>query len=195
MLITNFQKIRPPYESTQAETLEWLVDAHTQAEKTRGKPESEIDLFRKEFREKLNHVGCKPHQIAKRGHILTDFLHRDWPKMSVYQLEKQASGAGLDVRIQVFKEHADQVLDQFYEEIINPPDDIIHVTCTGYASPSCAQKLVSKKGWGELTVVTHAYHMGCYGAFSALRMAKGFLQSEDKKNLDIVHNRNLFTPL
>lgn len=57
-----------------------------------------------------------------------------------------------------------------------PPGDVIHVICTGYTSPSGAQKLVADKGWGAQTRVTHAYQMGCCAAFPALRIAAGFLQ-------------------
>src|SRR5262249_30870614 len=68
----------------------------------------------------------------------------------------------------------------------SPPDDLIHVTCTGYASPSGAQKLVAARGWGETTTVTHAYHMGCYGSIPALRMARGFNAVKGGR-VDIVH--------
>jgi predicted naringenin-chalcone synthase len=33
---------------------------------------------------------------------------------------------------------------------------------------------VARRGWGAQTTVTHAYHMGCYAALPALRMATGF---------------------
>lgn len=183
MYLSDFHSIRPAYESTQEETLAWLVDAHVQAECKKGN--QEIETFRKTFHEKLFHVGCKPSQIAKRGHILSDFLHRDWGNMLVYQLGKEPYGADLDVRLQAYKEYTDRILEEFYEEIEDPPGDLIHVTCTGYTSPSCAQRIVSTKGWGQKTVVTHAYHMGCYAAFPALRMAKGFIQ--EKESVDIVH--------
>ena len=59
--------------------------------------------------------------------------------------------------------------------------------------PSAAQRLVAAKGWGAATRVTHAYHMGCYAAFPALRMAAGFLSAPDSlrasglKRVDVVH--------
>jgi predicted naringenin-chalcone synthase len=72
-----------------------------------------------------------------------------------------------------------------------PPDDLVHVTCTGYVSPSGAQRVVSAKGWGDRTRVTHAYHMGCYAAIPALRIAKGFLSipsgSARAPRVDVVH--------
>jgi predicted naringenin-chalcone synthase len=81
-----------------------------------------------------------------------------------------------------------QLFDDIYDN--RPfPNDIIHVSCTGYVSPSAAQ-IVALKAPHNVTV-THSYHMGCYGAFPALRMASGFLSSKEilgkKSTIDIVH--------
>jgi len=180
MLLTDFQLIRPLYEMTQEETLNWLVEAHVKAE---GQ-----EAFREVIKEKLWHVGCKPDRIAKRGHVLADFLHLDWDKMEVYRLNENPAGMGLDTRVKIFEAEVDKVFDQYYPEGSAAPDDLIHVTCTGYVAPSGAQKIVSKHNWGNDTTVTHAYHMGCYGSIPAIRMGKGFLKSEDvKERVDIVH--------
>ncbi|HUL68575.1 MAG TPA: 3-oxoacyl-[acyl-carrier-protein] synthase III C-terminal domain-containing protein, partial [Burkholderiaceae bacterium] len=55
---------------------------------------------------------------------------------------------------------------------------------------------VAHKEWFD-TTVTHSYHMGCYGAFPAIRMAHGFLSSSHfgvtprKQRVDIVHTELL----
>ncbi len=180
MFLTDFQLIRPLYESTQKETLDWLVDAHVKAEGD--------EQFRSVIKEKLWHVGCKPEHIEKRGHVLSDFLHRDWDKMEVYRLHESPAGATLSVRAKIFQNEVDQIFDRYYPEGASAPDDLIHVSCTGYVSPSGAQKIVSKQGWGQATTVTHAYHMGCYGSIPAIRMGTGFLAFDStKKRADIVH--------
>lgn len=178
MLLSDFQLIRPPFESTQEETLNWLVEAHTKAEGTPG--------FRELIKEKLWHVGCKPDRIAKRGHIIDDFHHLDWDKMKVYRLNESKAGKDLSHRAKVFSDHVDQIFLQYYPEGASSPDDLIHVSCTGYVSPSGAQKIVSLRNWQ--TTVTHAYHMGCYGSIPAIRMGTGFLNSDpEKQRADIVH--------
>ncbi len=48
-----------------------------------------------------------------------------------------------------------------------PPDDIVHVSCSGYLSPSPVQTFLSRRNWLNVGV-THSYHMGCYGAFPAV---------------------------
>lgn len=186
MILTSFHSIRPPFESLQEDTLEWLIDAHLEAELKKGLPLNERDLFREQIKERLFRVGCKPDRIEKRGHILKDLLHRNWNQMSVYRLDETPSGKDLSVRSKIYKEAVDQIFEEYYPENTNAPDDLIHVSCTGYISPSGAQGIVSKRGWGARTTVTHAYHMGCYGSIPAIRMATGFL-SMGKKQVDIVH--------
>jgi len=188
MLLGDFEIFRPTFETSQEEALDWLVDAHTKSESAKGLNDEEIALFRKAIKEKLWHVGCKPDRIEKRGHVLADFLHRDWDKMEVYKLNENPKGKDLSARVKIFEEHVDRVFQNFYPEKSPAPEDLIHVSCTGYISPSGAQKIVSKRNWGNRTTVTHAYHMGCYGSIPALRMAAGFLNSEkEKQRTDIVH--------
>lgn len=173
MYLVDFQIIRPRYESLQEETFDWLIDAHVKAENNEG--------FRETVREKLWHVGCKPDRIAKRGHVLPDFLHRNWEQMRIYRLHERPEGLDLSARAKVYQEEVEAIFEEYYPLDANAPENLIHVSCTGYVSPSGAQKIVSKRNWGEKTTVTHAYHMGCYGSIPALRMAKGF------GNTDIVH--------
>ena len=101
--------------------------------------------------------------------------------MEIYRLTEFPEGMPISTRLQHFEKVTDSIFEAYYPETAIPPNDLIHVSCTGYVSPSGAQKIVSKRNWGSRTVVTHAYHMGCYGAFPALRMARGF------KRADIVH--------
>jgi predicted naringenin-chalcone synthase len=171
MLLTDFQMIRPRYETKQEEGLDWLIEAHA--------------LAGGDVKEKLWHVGCKPEHIAKRGHMCPDFLHRDWEKMEVYPLQRQPTGAPLATRMEIYGREVEQIFEQYFPEGAPPPDDLIHVSCTGYVSPSGAQKIVSKRNWLN-TTVTHAYHMGCYAAMPALRIGQGFLKS-GKNRVDVVH--------
>lgn len=190
--LSQFDSLRPPHETAQSDTLKWLVDAHVQAEKLQ-KPdlsEKELQGFRLELEDRLLHVGCKSDNISKRGHCFDDFLHKDWSKMKVYQLSDKPTGVGLAVRSNYFDQFAENAFDHFYNDN-RAPKDLIHVSCTGYTAPSSAQRLVSKKGWGEQTHITHAYHMGCYGSMPAIRMARGFLAEsklqEQTSEVDIVH--------
>jgi len=107
------------------------------------------------------------------------------------------AGSTWDQRRILFEQTALAAFERCYDDAGQlPPDEIIHVTCSGYASPSPAQVFLSKRGWYQ-TGVTHAYHMGCYGAFPAIRIACGLLAASysslprPKDRVDIVHTEYL----
>jgi predicted naringenin-chalcone synthase len=99
--------------------------------------------------------------------------------MEVYPILQNPDGAGFGKRSQVFDRIASEILDQLYPVGQQLPSNLIHVTCTGYVAPSPAQRLVSLRDAGSQTMVTHAYHMGCYASIPALRMARGFSEPSD----------------
>jgi predicted naringenin-chalcone synthase len=111
----------------------------------------------------------------------------------LYDVARHPHGRGTATRSRVFAEVVDAYFEAEFAEV-SAPSELIHVTCTGYVAPSGAQRLVANKGWGARTHVTHAYHMGCYAAFPALRMAAGqlsvpstFSPSAAEARVDIVH--------
>jgi alkylresorcinol/alkylpyrone synthase len=127
----------------------------------------------------------------RNGHL--EFLAPPVPYTNIYD---NPAGKTWDKRRVLFEQAALTAFERCYEEAKQPPDELIHVTCTGYASPSPAQSFLSKQGWLQ-TGVTHAYHMGCYGAFPAIRIACGLLAAshatlpEPKDRVDIVHTEYL----
>lgn len=169
--------IRPPYEAPQEELLHWLGQVHG-----RGAVD-DSDRFIKLF----NRFGCSPTQIATRASEISDFQFQpgiDDQKMKIYGFAGEDSG--LEKRTRVYGEIAKRNLETFYPEGTMAPDHLVHVTCTGYISPSAVQSLVDRRGWQGKTDVTHAYHMGCYAALPAVRMAMGFAAAENQK-VDLVH--------
>jgi predicted naringenin-chalcone synthase len=183
--LSNFQIILPKFKITQKETLNWLINAHIHSEKNVNKNEK---ILASEIKERFLKVACKDNNISYRGSSIDDYLHENWDKMKIYTLNDNPNGQGLEKRTKLFSEITDEVFRKFYKDSKNSPSNIIHVTCTGYASPSPAQKLVSYKNWGDKTQVTHAYHMGCYGSIPAIRIAKGLCSiSKNNKETDIVH--------
>jgi len=185
--LTDFKVMRPKYEIKQEDGIAWLVNAHTKAEaKQKGFSNNEEQAFREEFLSRFMHIGCKPDNITKRGHELPDFLHTDWQQMQVYNLDSAQHGAGQQARQALHSSFTDAVFEKYYPAESHPPSHIIHVSCTGYASPSSAQTLISKRGWGNQTLVTHAYHMGCYASVPAIRMGAAFAR-QHSGDADIVH--------
>ena len=193
-IIDNFKIIRPSFEGNQSECLDWLAKAHAyvrttyETDSSKGKSLAENVIFMRRMVEKF---CCNQEKIAKRGSEIADFLHSNFSEMKIFNLVQSQFGASMQDRMKFFADSTTQVFEKFYSDIISPPADLIHVTCTGYSSPSPAQLLVSNKNWGGLCNVTNAYHMGCYASIPALRMAQGFLSQathlKDEQRVDIVH--------
>lgn len=100
-------------------------------------------------------------------------------------------GPKIEVRMEWFKSKMGYVFDEFYSNKTVKPENLIHVTCSGYSSPSVAQEAVVKRYW-ETVQVTHSYHMGCYGAFPAIRTASSLLCASQKNGrVDVVHTELL----
>jgi alkylresorcinol/alkylpyrone synthase len=100
-------------------------------------------------------------------------------------------GPKIGVRMEWFKNKMGYVFDEFYSKIAAAPENLVHVTCSGYSSPSVAQQAVINRNW-ETTQVTHSYQMGCYGAFPAIRTASSLISSSlNNGRVDVVHTELL----
>lgn len=160
--VSGFQSVLPRFCSSQADTLDWLAWAHEQ-------PRSAIERF-----------VCQPPAIMSRYHEPDDFLHRDSHRSGL----ARKAGFGMAERMAIYRRSMERVFAILYPDSPDraPADAIIHVSCTGYDSPSAVQRLIDSKNWGKRCSAFHAYHMGCYAAFPALRMAAGL-----SGKVDVVH--------
>ena len=161
--------------------------------------QSEANQVLSETKELVDRYGVSPKYISKRSYKtfhpvnLSQKENLKFPTINENPMENPY-GAYLDERMEIFRREIGKMVDKEYEDCLEIPDDIIHVTCSGYMSPSPVQRLVAKKEWG--TTVTHSYHMGCYGAFPAVRMAHGFMTSSHalknpKNRVDLFHTEYL----
>lgn len=179
--LSHFQIIRPPFEKSQSYLNQWLAECHLQAEESLSGDNSRVNVL-------LNRYAVKESQIYKRAFECADVDKPEaWNTNKIYHITKATpGGAGLTVRNRFFADRASSIMQKFYESA-KAPQHLIHVSCTGYSAPNAAQLLVSERGWN--TELTNAYHMGCYAAFPAVRMAAAFLSSAaDNRPVDIVHN-------
>ncbi len=184
VVLSDFREVRPLYESTQEVAIDWLASAHAVAQ-INSDPTADFETLRQKMIKRISRFGCAPGQINKRGHELEDFKRFVWDEMRVFKLQGRKA-EGLATRQAVFAEAADRIFNRFYPNETPAPDDLIHVTCTGYIAPSAAQNLVVRRGWQQLTTVTHAYHMGCYASIPAARIAQGFIAA-GRRRVDIAH--------
>ncbi len=175
-MLRSFSIRRPQFEVEQARSLEWLAQMHALSEATRASLDRAARIaFEQRLASMIKRVACGPSAIARRGSVLAEIGAEGADPGGIYDVTSQPSGAGTAARTEVFRRVVREYFQDTYEKVQEPPAEIVHVTCTGYAAPSGAQELVAARGWGERTRVTHAYHMGCYAAFPALRIAHGAL--------------------
>ncbi|MGA8535575.1 MAG: 3-oxoacyl-[acyl-carrier-protein] synthase III C-terminal domain-containing protein [Candidatus Tumulicola sp.] len=153
------------------------------------------------IQERMARFGASAEHISQRqvGVMTSEFVVHDPAATGSKQLYgdlRVATGEPLDARMSLFEETAFTVLERIYGDVTTPPDGIVHVTCSGYVSPSPVQMYLSRRGWLS-TAVTHSYHMGCYGAFPAVRTALGLVGSSytslptPQPRVDIVHTEFL----
>jgi predicted naringenin-chalcone synthase len=187
MRLAGFVATRPRFEIDQQRSLAWLAAAHAEAESAVGKLD---DRERRKFEAKVARVlgrcACPPSKLARRGHSVPDVERAEFMGNELYDLPHHPHGRTTATRMQMFADRVSEYFATAYADEQQPPDDLIHVTCTGYVSPSGAQRMVAAKGWGAQTRVTHAYHMGCYAALPAVRIGAGFT-AIGARRVDIVH--------
>ena len=190
--LNRFQTIKPKYYGPQNDLLSWIIKGHQLAE-INGQHHKKLkpDLIEKMF----NHYGVKSSKLSQRYLEIEDFLSNDFSTNEIYKIDDlNPNGVNITTRAHFFSIRASDVFKEIYnfEQSLQLPNHLIHVTCTGYISPSAAQEIVSSEKWNQQTDITHAYHMGCYAAVSAVRLAKNIVISEsinnDKFKTDIVHN-------
>jgi alkylresorcinol/alkylpyrone synthase len=153
--------------------------------------------------DRMARYGVSSEHISKRQvSVLTSWFVKPHdpatgpPFPGIHGDLRTPTGEALDARMTLFEETACDAFERAYEDNATPPDDIVHVSCSGYVSPSPVQIFLSKRAWLN-TGVTHSYHMGCYGAFPAIRTAVGLVGSsfsslpKSKKRVDLLHTEFL----
>ncbi|MGE3547763.1 MAG: hypothetical protein AB7L28_27800, partial [Kofleriaceae bacterium] len=175
-LLTNFRAVRPRHEVSHEQSLSWLAKAHVAAATALGGSSGVVDqTIAARFERQIRRCACGPDRIRTRASVLADVESTDWAHHAVYDLSSHPHGQATAARARRFADEVGAYFEHAYPEGTAAPDDLIHVTCTGYIAPSGAQQLVAQRGWGHITRVTHAYHMGCYAALPTIRIASGYL--------------------
>ncbi len=191
LILRGFRELLPPYQRPQEEGFEWLVEAHARAAATFEGREDGLQKWRQRISRLVSRYTCAAEHIGRRRSNFEDFMHTDWGRMKIFNLHESAQGKGLGFRNRLYAETANRVVEELYADDVDPPSDLIHVSCTGYASPSPIQRLIESKRWHDRTQATQIYHMGCYAAVPALRIAAGLLQSarhDHRQRAEIVHS-------
>ena len=218
VVLGDFIPVKPSAPIPQEITCQLLALAMAKAKciKSGINSDKEVNIIVNQMKAKISQYGVSSKYIKQRYSILApsnlageitqpitekgNFVESKIEDPIFFDLAKKHSnpeGAHLGERMVLYDKAASRCIAEMYKEVQGPPpDDIIHVTCSGYLSPSPIEKLVSQREWYN-TTVTHSYHMGCYGSLPAIRMAQGFMLSslfgltQPKSRIDIVHTEIL----
>jgi predicted naringenin-chalcone synthase len=188
VFLGDFRKVRPAFEKSQEEAVGWLAAAHCAAEQFATQQEAVRDWNVDTFKKLIMRFGCSPDKIASRGHELPDFSHSNWDEMEIFRLREQTGGLDMAVRQKAYDKLVRKKCDELFQAEDSFGQDLIHVSCTGYLSPSPLQRFVAERGHSDKTRVLHAYHMGCYAALPASRLASALVtQGGQGSVVDVVH--------
>lgn len=197
--LTDFQPIQLTVPKRQNEVLDyfaWVIAAF-QCEARAVRDPAEAQRIFEDTKSKVWSFGVSPDYISARQ---LNALPAPWRDAEgtpflpeLVSFATGAKGADLGERMRRFKTVSRSVFDLAYATPYHAderPSTVVHVSCVGYVAPSAAQEFVVERGWTD-TGVTHSYHMGCYGAFPAVKMAHGYLSDPFQSRIDIVHTELL----
>ncbi|MBV8197548.1 MAG: type III polyketide synthase [Candidatus Eremiobacteraeota bacterium] len=205
VVLSDFERIEvtPPRAQDELKLIQahFMTLAQSAARGVTGATERQA--LGRALHERMSRYGASSEHIAQRQvSVLTSRFVKPDPTSAVegvrrYGDLRNSTGEALDERMNLFEEIACGVFAHVYrDKRANPPDDIVHVSCSGYVSPSPVQTFLSHRGWLNVGV-THSYHMGCYGAFPAIRTALGLVGASHvslpkrKRRVDLVHTEFL----
>ena len=189
MFLGGFESEFPQFCRSQRESFEWLAAAHARAAVTASEHTENLEQWQRRIARLLKRYSCSPENIGHRFSEIADFMHTDWPRMTIFNLHENPRGSGLSVRNAFYARTATRVVEKLFAGCEHPPSNLIHVSCTGYVSPSAVQRLIELKKWNSRTQAAQVYHMGCYAALPAVRIAAALLVNGANKRsrTDIVH--------
>lgn len=190
IFIHSFESVFPSHSMDQTKINDWLCMAHLKNASLIGVDSEKSQNVLRRF--------CLSDKYIERRYMDCEEVDEDWESHEIYCLKNDSpEGALIDKRNEYFGQKVKRVFEKLYHD--HHPGHLIHVTCTGYLSPSPAQTYFSSKD--NPPEITHAYQMGCYASLPAIRMALG-MSLYQKKTIDILHtemcsihlNPSLHTP-
>src|SRR5690606_24233515 len=127
-IIHSFHSILPASYRSQSDLNQWILSYH---QKTGSLSDSELHSLGK---------YCLTEKHIEGRYCDCDEVDEDWESHEIYSAPE---GAGIEKRNYYYREKVKRVFEELYRN--HTPDQIIHVTCTGYLSPSPPQQYFSGK--------------------------------------------------
>lgn len=176
VFLHSFLPVFPAYELRQGAILDWTMKAHERTLKLLGSHSSEkLEELRKYF--------VDEEQIRSRWYECDD-VDEHWDNHTIYALTAETPrGQPIFERHEFYARKVEEVFGKIYQKTPSP-EHLIHVTCTGYVSPSPPQRFFAERDTHP--EITHAYHMGCYASIPAVRLAESLVKGRGIA-VDVVH--------
>jgi len=205
VVLSDFERIEvtAPVQQDELKAIQAHFMTLAQCAARRVEDATEREQVSKSLHDRMARYGTSSEYIAQRQvSVLTSRFVKPDPTSASESVRRYGdlrlpTGELLDERMKLFEEVALGVFERVYRDASAPaPDDVVHVSCSGYLSPSPVQAFLSQRAWLNVGV-THSYHMGCYGAFPAIRTAVGLVGSsyaslpKRKQRVDLVHTEFL----
>jgi len=198
VILGDFTPLRVSDEIPQETLIEETAKlfALTRCATERPQSQEAADRILAEAREMVQYYGVSSDYVSQRelntmaNVRITGAADDRYPDVLPQPLQ-QPRGLTIDRRMEKYKALLNGLLETHYGGSAKAPDDIIHVTTSGYRSPSPVQEFLAGNHWNH-TTVTNSYQMDCYGAFPAVRIAHGlmsgsFALKRPKSRIDIFH--------
>lgn len=176
VFLHSFIRTDPPFSLTQQASLAWLAKLHN------ANKENDSGISDEMMQKRFHHYGVKQTKIEKKYYACSDMLLDNLKEGAVFSPETIGDQK---YKTEFFRDFTENYFKELYQKQTSLPDHMIHVSCTGYVSPSAPQRIASIRK--TPVNITHAYHMGCYAALPAVRMAKAFVQSQESQTVDVIH--------
>lgn len=161
----------------QNEIVEWTLKSHIENQKINAP-----GFDQEEFSRKLRRFSLNESYISQR-YFECDEVNENWKDHEIFHIAPETPvGSTIGVKNKFFGKTVLRVLKEAYPD--NSPEHLVHVTCTGYISPSPAQEYFAEIE--ARTQITHAYHMGCYASLPAIRLGAG-ISFRESKTVDVLH--------
>ena len=181
--LSEIDSLSPQHFVPQENAIVWLSEAWALNNK-KHYPNDSFIQGEKKIKKLLNRYGCKPDSIQGRFTETKDFTHTNWSDMQYMNIANEKPQNDITKKNNYFHKCSLKILTAAVKNQ-QQPNYFLHVTCTGYSSPSAIEEITLNKRWSNQTETTHIYHMGCYASIPALRTAKAYVQSHRQKYGDI----------
>ena len=132
--------------------------------------------------------------ILKRHSVISDFEKRSYREFTFFpKSENLEPFPGTKTRMEIFGARAPELASEAAQKCLaktqTSPKEITHlilVSCTGMMAPGVEMKLIESLGMNS-TVERYCLHfMGCYAAFSGIRLAEKILKSDPNAKVLLV---------